>query len=242
VQIVGSTAAARQLADGLQPRARALGLTIEHVTAYSGTQFGMALAAPGGVSGEVSLAAQFLGKKRTAFEFLAPKPTVFQQLAARYSSRRLGTAGAVAVLVALVVAGMFLYQEVQLRNLIAQYGPKEKNGMKAKVDELDALQEKTRKFRPWFDESMATLSILKRVTESFPENGDVSAKSITIKNTANVTCRGTTRDKNVLLRTVNTLGKDKANVSNASIETITGVNPAMQFTFTFNWGPTSKKP
>jgi hypothetical protein len=113
--------------------------------------------------------------------------------------------------------------------------------MKAKVAELDAIQKKTVKFRPWYDESMTTLSILKRVTESFPETGDVSAKSIAIRSGANVTCRGTTRDKNTLLRTVTTLGKDKSNVSGASIETITGVSP-MQFTFTFNWGSTSKKP
>ena len=243
VQIVGTSPAARQLADGLQPRTRALGLSIEQVTAYPGLQFGMQLAAPGGVSGELSLAAQFLGGNPMPFEFLAPKPTFLQQMASRYSSRGLASAGVTAGAVAVIVLFMFLFQQVQLYRLRSEWDGK--SGMKPKVTELKALQDRTRKFRPWYDESMTTLTILKRMTEAFPEDGVVSAKSIDIRksgdarNIVTVTCSGTTRDKDALLRTVAKLRSDNKMVSGVNVDVIRGLNP-MQFTFNFNWGDASK--
>lgn len=234
VQVVGAGAAARKLADGLQPRARTLGLTVEHLTAYPGPQFGMALSAPGGVSGELSLAAQFLGRTPTPFEFLAPKPSFFDQIASRYSSRRLASVGATAGAVAVIVLGMFLFQQFQLSSLRSEW-----DSMKKKVDELKVVQDDIRKFRPWYDESMVSLTILKRLTEAFPEDGVVSAKSIDIRNAATVTCTGTTRDKDALLKTVAKLRSAKM-VSDVRIDTIRGLNP-MQFTFNFNWGDAPKQ-
>ena len=233
VQVVGSSAATRQLADGLQPRVKSFGLSVEHVTSYPGPQFGMQLSAPGGVSGELSLAAQFLGRRPTPFEFLAPKPSFLEQMASRYSSRRLASVGVTAGVVALIVLVMFLVQQFQLSRLGSEW-----TAMKPKVTELEDLQIQIRKFRPWFDDSMANLTILKRVTEAFPEDGVVSAKSIEIRNTATVNCSGTTRDEPALLKTLEKLRNAKM-VSDVRVDTIRGTSPK-QFTFNFKWGEVAK--
>lgn len=230
VQIVGASAEARKLADGLQPRARALGLAVEHLISYPSPQFGIQLS--GGVSSEVSLAAQYLSRKPVPFEFLAPKPSLFDQIASRYSSRRLASVGATAGGIAVIVLAMFIVQQFRLSGLRSEWA-----ALEPKKNELDDLQKQIRKYRPWYDESMTSLTILKRLTEAFPEDGVVSAKSIDVRNSATVTCTGTTRDKDALLKTVAKLRNAKM-VSDVRIDTIRGLNP-MQFTFNFNWGEVS---
>jgi Tfp pilus assembly protein PilN len=139
-----------------------------------------------------------------------------------------GAAGAVAGIIALA----FLIQQWQLT-----YWNSKWLGMKTRVAELEALQQQIKRFRPWFDESFRSLSILKRLTEAFPEDGAVTAKSVEIREAAVVTCTGTARDHQALLRTLDSLRAMKE-IDAVQVEQMRGQVP-MQFTFNFRWNPSA---
>ena len=105
--------------------------------------------------------------------------------------------------------------------------------MQVKVGELETMQQKIRQYRPWFDESLRSLSILRQLTMSFPEDGVVTAKTVEIRDANLVTCTGTARDNASLLRTLGKL-RDAGNVSDLKVDRIQGKSP-IQFTFDFRW-------
>lgn len=233
LNVIGAGRFARQLVDDIRPRAEALGLTVQQVTAYSGPQYGLQIGAGGEVSSALSLAAQYLSGRGADFEFLPPKPKLWQQMSARYSSKRLVYAGGTAAAVALVIGGMFLYQQIRLSSLRSEW-----EAMKSKVTELDDLQARIRMFRSWYDETMPSLSILRGVSEAFPEDGVVSAKMIEIRNASIVNCAGTARDNQSLLKTIDRLRASKK-VGDVRVDQIKGKSP-LQFTFNFHWGEVAK--
>src|SRR5207244_9408105 len=85
-------------------------------------------------------------------------------------------AGATAGAAVSLIAGAFVIQQWQLSRLRSQW-----SAIAPKVTELDNLQQQIRKFRPWFDDSLRSLSILRRLTEAFPEDGVVSIKTLEIR-------------------------------------------------------------
>ena len=151
---------------------------------------------------------------------------------ARYNSKRLATAGlAVGGAVALLLLA-FGWQEFRLQLLRSEWG-----GMQAQVATLTGIQDRIRDYRPWYDRSFPDLRILARVTQCFPENGSVTARTFDIHHVANVDDRrhhaappGTNR---ALLRTQDQLRKAKE-IQGLKVESISGKIPA-QFTFTFRW-------
>ena len=128
----------------------------------------------------------------------------------------------------LIVAGAFGWHEFRRWSLQSEW-----NEMQARVTQLDAVQARIREFAPWYDTSFRNLSIMKRVTECFPENGSVTAKSFEVHGNAIVTISGTARDNASLLRVQEQLRKAKE-VQGLKIEQIRSKNP-MQFTLTFRW-------
>ena len=233
LNVMGAGRFAQQLAEEIRPRAQALGLKVEQVTSYSGPRHGLQLAGGAALSAALSLAAQFLGGRANRFEFLPPKPGFFQRFSTRYSSKRLAYVGATAGATALVILGLFLYQQVQLTRLRSEW-----TKMKPKATELDNLQVQIRKYRPWYDEAVTSLSILRRVTEAFPEDGVVSAKTIEIRNASTVNCTGTARDNQSLLKTIDRL-RAVEHIGDVGGVTTRGKPPLLQFTFNFHWGETS---
>jgi hypothetical protein len=203
-------------------------LNARHMTRYSEQHHGVQVPADAPVSSAFSLAVEFLSDLTEGFEFLPPKPTMWEQLASRYSSKRLAYAGAVVVLLLLIVAGVFLYQQTQLSKYNAQW-----SGMKAKVTELEELQAKLRRFRPWYDKDLATLQIMRGLTQAFPEDGVVSAKIIEIREGNLISCMGTARDNSSLLATIDRL-RSSEHVRDLRVDQIRG-NAPMQFTFNFQW-------
>jgi len=188
-------------------------------------------AAPGRVSGEELVERLALARSAgtgKALEFLPPRPSRWAQLAARYSSRRLATAGAaVAGLLGLAAIG-FGWQEYRLWSLRSRW-----ETMAPTVKELETVQSRIREYRSWYDTSFRNLSILRKVTECFPETGAVTAKSFEIHGQTNVTVSGTARDNASLLRTQDLLRQSRE-VQAVKIEQIRGKTPA-QFTFNFRW-------
>jgi hypothetical protein len=181
------------------------------------------------------LARRCLEEGLPKLEFLPPKASRWTELVARYNSRRLGTIGAVAGAAALAIVLLFSWQEYERMSLRAEWA-----SMQTEVMALEAVQNRIRDYRPWYDAGYRNLTILKRVTECFPESGSVTAKSFEIHapNPATmsgspVTVSGTARDNAALLRTLDELRKTPQ-VQGLKIEQIRGKVPA-QFTFTFRW-------
>jgi hypothetical protein len=208
----------RQLAGSLGAWAREEGLALE---------FGSA-ARP--VRDEIveQLAMQHLKTGGAGLEFLPPRPSRWSLMMARYSSKRLATAGFAAAAAALVALAAFGWQEYRLWSLRTEW-----QAMAAQVTELEAIQQNIREFRPWYDASFRNLSIMRRVVECFPENGSVTAKSFEIHGPNNVSVSGTARDNASLLRTLDELRQAKE-IQAVKIEQIRGKTPA-QFTFSFRW-------
>jgi hypothetical protein len=198
------------------------------VGSYEAKEFGVPLPPKAPVSAAFSLAAAQLVGRRSPLNFLPPRVSPWQQLSSRYATGKLRRAGAVAGAVLLLVLGAFGIQQIQLWQLKARWA-----SMQVRAGELETVQQKTRQYRPWFDESLRSLSILRQLTTSFPEDGVVTAKTVEIRDANLVTCTGTARDNASLLRTLGKL-RDAGNVSDLKVDRIQGKAP-IQFTFDFRW-------
>jgi len=128
----------------------------------------------------------------------------------------------------LLVVAAFGFQQIQLWRLQSRW-----SGMSKRVGELEVMQTKIKQYRPWFDESLRSLSILRQLTTAFPEDGAVTAKSVEIRGANVVTCTGTAKDNAALLRTLERL-RAAGNVADLKVNRLQGKSP-MQFTFDFHW-------
>jgi Tfp pilus assembly protein PilN len=124
---------------------------------------------------------------------------------------------------------LFLFQEFQLIWFRSQW-----SAMSDKVQELDGLQQQIRQYHPWFDDSFRSLTILRQLTQAFPEDGSVTAKTMEIRDGNTVTCTGTAQDNTALLRTLNQL-RTADGVTDIKLQQIRGKSP-MQFSFDVHYG------
>ena len=229
IRVFGPRDLAQQLVDELELRLDATGLKVESVTRYAANEFGAQLPPDAPVSPAFSLAASRLAGRRALFEFLLPKVTSLQQLAARYSSGRLRTVILAAAAVALVAGGLFFFQQCQLWRLESQWAK-----LQPTVRQLEGMQEQIRQYRPWYDESVRGLTILKRLTEAFPEDGSVTAKTVEIRDLNTITCTGIAKNYQALLKTVEKL-RSIRQIPDVNLGPTRGQPPALQFTFNFQW-------
>jgi hypothetical protein len=228
IRIFGPRDLAQQLADELDLRFEPAGLKVEIISRYAADEFGLHFPPEAPVSPAFSLAAGLLAGRPKTFEFLPPRITALQQFATRYSSGRLRMAGAAAAAALLLLAGLFGWQQWQLSRLRAEW-----RGMSPKVGELQKLQDQIRLFRPWFDDQMRGLSILRQIANAFPDDGVVSAKTVEIRDLNAVTCTGIARDHPALMKTMEKLSSAPG-VTDFHEGPIRGTSP-IQFTFTFSW-------
>jgi hypothetical protein len=229
IRIFGPRDLGRQLADEVELRLEATGLSVEYVGEYAPDDLGLQAPKSASVSPALSLAAQKLAGRPTLFEFLPPRVTAWQQVSSRYAAGKLRTVVSVAGSAAVLVIMLFAYQQIQLWRLKTQW-----QGMAAKVTELDDIQDNIKKYRPWFDESVRGLTILRALTSAFPEDGTVTAKTIEIRDLGAVTCTGTARNYQVLLRTVQKL-RTIPQIKDVKQGPARGQPPALQFSLTFAW-------
>jgi len=229
VRIFGNPKLAQQFADDAQSRIEGMGLRLEVVKNYSTADLDIQIAPETMVSSALSLAARQLTGRNSGFEFLPPKVNHWQQFTARYSSKKLLWAGMSAAVLAVLIGSLFSYQQLQLSGLNSRWA-----SLKPKVMELDDLQQQVRKFRPWFDDSLPSLNILRRLTEAFPADGSVSAKSLEIHEGSAITCAGVARDNPAWLKTFDQLRKIPE-IRDVQVDQLRGNKP-LQFTFSFHWG------
>lgn len=230
IRVFGRGEPAEELAEALETAATAWRLRIERVTGYSPGAFPVAVPDGLAVSAAFSLAVRRLTNQATDGDFLPPRVSSWRRFAERYSSRKVFWTGATASAVALVVILAFLVQQILLWRWESRW-----KGMSARVSELDSIQQKIRRYRPWFDESQRTLGMLRRLTEAFPEDGAVSAKSVEIRAGTTVVCSGIARDRKALMRALDRLGAF-SEVGDVKLERAQARGQApLEFTFNFKW-------
>jgi len=121
-----------------------------------------------------------------------------------------------------------LFQQIQLWRLRSQW-----SHIAAKVGELQAIQDNIRQYRSWYDGTFPNLAILRQLSVSFPEDGSVTAKNITVHDGNTVTCSGTARDYASLLAMQARL-RAADGVANVQLQQVRGKAP-MQFVFAFKF-------
>jgi hypothetical protein len=234
IRVFGQRDFAQQLVDELELRLESTALKVEAVGRYAVSDFRVQLPPDAVVSPAFSLVAGRLANRHVPFEFLLPKLSPMQQMAARYSSGKLRTALSAAAAIGLVAGGLFFFQQCQLWRLGSQW-----TKMRATVGQLEGLQEQIRQYRPWFDESVRGLAILRCLTEAFPEDGSVTAKTVEIRDLSAVTCTGTAKSYPALLKIVEQL-RTRPQVPEVNLGPTRGQSPALQFTFNFQWSEGGK--
>ena len=228
IRVFGPRELAQPLVDELELRFEPMGIKVEFVSTYAPNEFGVTLPVETSLSAAFSLAARFLVEQKPAFEFLPPKPNFIELFVSKYSSGRLRTTGAVAAGVALIIVGIFLFQQFQLWRLRSQW-----SHIAVKVGELSAIQDNIRQYRSWYDGTFPNLAILRQLSVSFPEDGSVTAKNIEVRDGGTVTCSGTARDYASLLAMQSRL-RAADGVTDVQLQQIRGKAP-MQFVFAFKF-------
>jgi hypothetical protein len=230
IRIFGPRDVVHALADEMELRFQPTGLRVEVVSAYAPGEFGVQLPPEASLSAAFSLAARWLMAQPVAFEFLLPKPTMLEQFAAKYSSGKLKTISAVAAGLLAIVGGLFMFQQVELVLLRSQW-----HHMEVKVTELQGLQQQIQQYHPWFDDSFPGLNVMRQLTQAFPEDGTVTAKTIEIREGNLVTCSGNARDDAALLVVESKLSA-MPGISGVHHEQSRGSKSPIQFTFSFHYG------
>jgi hypothetical protein len=228
LRVFGATDDLDRFADDLASRSKLMGLQFEMIRSYPADAFGLRMPKDAPASPALSLAARCLAGQSSELEFLPPKVSAWKQFSDRYSSGKLVWTGAGVGAVALLVALGFLIQQWQL-----SYWQTKWLAIKPRATDLSKMEQEIRRFRPWFDESVRSLSILRRLTEAFPEDGAVSAKRVEIRDPAIVTCSGTARDIPSVLKVCAQLRAMKE-VTDVQTDQFRGKNP-VQFSFHFRW-------
>jgi hypothetical protein len=131
------------------------------------------------------------------------------------------------------VLGLFAWQQVVLSGLRGEW-----EAMRPEVAELEKIQADIRSYRPWYDDNVTTLSVLRKVSDAFPTDPAVSAKTFEVQPVRKgagltVAVSGVARDNQSLLRTMDQLRTNRE-ISNIKVEQLRGKSP-VQFTFNFNW-------
>jgi len=228
LRVFGRDNSAEALVEHLRPRFEPMGIVVEQVRDYSASDTGLQLPPRTPVSAALALAVQGLTEPKTGFEFLPPRVSAWQRLTSRYSSRKLVWTGAAAGAAAGCLALGFLYQQWQLWHWDKQW-----QAIKARATALEQIQQQIKLYRPWFDDSMRSLTVLRQLTEAFPEDGAVSAKTVEIRDATSVTCSGTAQDHQALIQTLERLQTAKQ-VSDVRVEQMRGRSP-LELTFNFRW-------
>jgi hypothetical protein len=229
-EIYGEGDLAQRLGSEITPLLQNMRMTVDWQRTYAGDAFRSQFPSETAIAPELSAAARFLTNAPIVFELLPPKVSAWQQLTKRVSSRKLGWLGVAAAAILLIAGGAIGFQQWKLSKL-----QKEWASMETRVRGVNDTQDKIRKYRPWFDESFPSLSILKRVTEAYPVEGTVWTKTVEIRNQMAVTCSGTARNNEALMKTLDQL-RASTDVSNVSVDSVRGTAP-LQYTFNFQWTP-----
>jgi hypothetical protein len=234
VAVLGNSADAEELVETLETRVRDQGLELTHVRKPEKDILPLNTPDNAALSPALALAVRRLAGEDIPLEFLPPKISAWKQFSSKYSSPRLVTVGVGVGGVAAAVLIAFFVQQTMLWYWGARW-----NRIKERTYALEDTQVNIRNFRGWYDGSIRELSILRSLTECFPEDGGVSLKQVEIRDATKpgelpvVTCVGTARDRSAWHRVRDKLGGSR-NVLNIGTKKEDGDSP-VEFEFSFNW-------
>ena len=173
-------------------------------------------------------ATRHLRRETVPFEFVVPKPSRWEAWFHRFNTKQgRRVAGIIAAVILLPIL-LFFVRSQQESRLEKRWA-----AMNGTVNDLDAIQQKIRKFRPWFDRKPNSAQLLESLFTAFPDGGDVWAKSIQI-NGSKVTCTGLAHNQPAILAMLDRLRK-RPDVTNLQLNGVRGDNP-VQFTMVYRWG------
>ncbi len=228
VRVFGPETGVHPLLDELRPGLKEMNLACEQGVLPSIDGFDSLAPGQSGAAGAAALAAVWLKGEEPDFEFLPPRQNPMTQMLTRFSSRRVLYAGAAVGAVALVVALMFSWQQWKLSSLESRW-----REIKPRVEDIVAIQQQMRKFRPWFDVSAENLRVLRKLTEAFPVEGSVTAKTLEIKDLTEINCSGQARDNQAMLKLLDQLRVSPA-ISDVKVQQVRGKSPLL-FNLSFRW-------
>jgi len=176
----------------------------------------------------VGAAAGHLLSGSSELEFLPARSSRFRTVAARISSRGALWLATAATLLVFGFGFAFLWQYWRLSRLEREW-----RAIEPLVTEVEALQQRVRQFRSWFDDSPQALLIARKLTEAFPEEGVVWAKQVGIKNLSEVSCSGSAQTDQDWYGMRDNLRKTKG-VEDLRFSQVGGSSP-LQFSLSFRW-------
>lgn len=153
-----------------------------------------------------------------------PAPTRWATLFQRPGSRRLRLLALGGAAALLLIATAFGWREIQLLLLRREWA-----AIQPEVQRINEVRARLREFRAWDDPSLPALSLLRLVTDAFPDSGSVTARSVEVRPPQAITVTGTAREHSALLATIDRL-RQQPSVRSVRVEQIRGQSPA-QFTF-----------
>ena len=232
-RVFGPSDQARAFATTLSSRSEFLGLQVELSPdlRLEGLPFRLPTHPP--ASSALAVAVLSAAEIKSTLNFLPPRVSAWQQFAQKHASRKLAWAAAATSAAVAVATLCFLGQQFMLWRWQSRW-----DAIKSRVTQLEGMQREVRRYEPWFDPSVRSLSVLRRLTEAFPEDGSAAAKSIEIRAPSRVTCSGTARDPKAWLRLLDSVRKAPG-VSDLQVEQIRGKSP-IEFSIHFNWQPSSR--
>ncbi|HPA46897.1 MAG TPA: hypothetical protein PK395_14110 [bacterium] len=171
---------------------------------------------------------QILDRQNRLFEFLPPRVSSIQHIVSRISSRGNLLLGGIAA--AMILSGIvaFSYQQIQLTRLQSQW-----KAIETQATEIEALQDKVRLFRSWYDDTMPSLNAMLTITEAFPEEGVVWSNTVEMKDSSNISCEGYARGNTELLTVLDRLNQDKR-IEQLQVQQVQGKSP-IQFGLSLYW-------
>ena len=178
----------------------------------------------------VAAAQCFLRKQPVTFEFVVPEVKQWEVMLKRADlkgRKRLIQIGACTI--ALPVLALLV------RGQIEGYYTRRWDKMKDNVAELTSLQQKILMFHPWFKGAPVTVQTMEGLATVFPEQGDVWAKNLIIKDSGQVTLTAFAKSRAAELAFNDRLISHPG-VTAVATEGERGTNP-IEFTVTFTYNP-----
>lgn len=219
----GTPASAKRLSDATADQLLQLGL--ESVNMNNGANGSDAPR-----EAAVAAAQCFLRKQPVTFEFVVPEVKQWEVMLKRADlkgRKRLIQIVAAAILLPLVM--------LLVRGQIEGYYARRWARMENTVNELSSLQKKIMMFHPWFKGAPVTVQTIDGLASVFPEQGDVWAKNLVIKDNGQVTLTAFARSRAAELAFNDRLISHPG-VTKVGTEGERGTNP-IEFTVSFTYNP-----
>ena len=233
LKIFGEGETTRQFVTEIAPRVSALGLRIEPMDRPSSVSFDTAPKPEIAASPVLALAAAYVLSGDVGPDFLPPKIAPWRQfVSTKLSTQKLAYAGGAAAVIAVILGGLFGWQQYQLITLRSQWSK-----IEPRVTELKAEAANIQKFRPWFDQTYGALNILAKLTTAFPGYGTVTVKTLEVQNLSDISVHGTATTMVAFNQVREALGKI-AGVEELHADTA-GLPPQIQFNLKYQWNPKS---